>query len=236
MTVSRKIRIGDWTLDPSLNQISGVSGTVVLTPLAARVLKYLAEHPGEVLSADELIENLWQRRMVGDAPVYRVIADLRQALQDDAKRPRYIQTVRKGGYRLLAQVEWLDRPDARAPAERTAEIADTSFFGELQRRNVFRVAIAYLAVAWLTLQVVDLVLDAVSAPAWVIQVFLVAIAIGFPLALTFAWVYESTPRQRRRLASILLPTDRWQTEPRDRRGPDCSSCFPLGRQFPVANR
>ncbi|MDJ0701080.1 MAG: winged helix-turn-helix domain-containing protein [Woeseiaceae bacterium] len=193
MTVSRKIRIGDWTLDSSLNRISGPSGTVVLTPLAARVLEYLAEHPGEVLGADELVENLWQRRMVGDAPVYRVIADLRQALRDDAKRPQYIQTVRKRGYRLLAQVEQLDSPDAKLPAQRTTATADTSILGELQRRNVFRVAIAYLAVAWLVMQVVDLVLDAVSAPAWVMQVFLLAIAVGFPIALTIAWAYELTP-------------------------------------------
>jgi len=202
MAESRKVRVGDWTLDSSLNQISGASGTVVLTPLAARVLEYLAEHPGEVLSADELIENLWQRRMVGDSPVYRVMADLRQALRDDAKRPRYIQTVRKRGYRLLASVEWLDRPDARLPAERTTKIGDTSLFGELQRRNVFRVAIAYLAVAWLVLQVVDLVLDAVSAPPWVIQVFLLAIVVGFPFALTFAWVYELTPEGIRRDVGI----------------------------------
>ena len=193
MAGSRKIRIGDWTLDSSLNQISGAGGTVVLTPLAARVLEYLAEHPGQVISTDELIENLWQRRMVGDSPVYRLIADLRHALQDDAKRPRYIETVRKRGYRLLAPVEWLDGPHAHPSAEPKTEVVDTSLFGELQRRNVFRVAIAYLAVAWLALQVVDLILDAVSAPGWVIQVFLVVIAIGFPVALTFAWVYESTP-------------------------------------------
>ena len=129
MAGSRKIRVGDWTLDSSLNQISGAGGTVVLTPLAARVLKYLAEHPGQVISNDELIENLWQRRMVGDSPVYRVIADLRHALQDDASRPRYIQTVRKRGYRLLAPVEWLDGSDERPPAEPKTEIADTSSNG-----------------------------------------------------------------------------------------------------------
>ena len=193
MAGSRRVRIGDWTLDCSLNRISGANGTVVLTPLAARVLEYLAEHPGEVLSADELIEKLWQRRMVGDSPVYRLIADLRQALQDDAKRPRYIETVRKRGYRLLAPVEWLDEPDRPPRAGSKAENVDTSLFSELHRRNVFRVAIAYLAVAWLALQVVDLVLDAVPAPAWVIQVFLVAIVVGFPVALTFAWAYELTP-------------------------------------------
>lgn len=193
MTVSHRIRVGDWTLDPSLNQVSGASGTVVLTPLAARVLEYMAEHPGEVLSADDLIENLWQRKMVGDSPVYRVIADLRQALQDDSKRPKYIQTVRKRGYRLVAPVERLDGSGAPPPTERTAKTVDTSLFGELKRRNVFRVAIAYLAVAWLVLQVLDVVLDAVSAPAWVIQVFLLAIVVGFPLTLVFAWVYELTP-------------------------------------------
>jgi TolB-like protein len=48
-------------------------------------------------------------------------------------------------------------------------------------------------VAWLVLQVVDLVVDAVSAPAWVMQVFLLVFVVGFPLALTFAWIYELTP-------------------------------------------
>ncbi len=193
MARSRKVRIGDWTLDCSLNRISGASGTVILTPLAARVLEYLAEHPGEVLSADELIEELWQRRMVGDSPVYRLIADLRQALQDDAKRPQYIETVRKRGYRLLAPVEWLDGPGEHPTDEQKPENVDTSLIGELQRRQVFRVAIAYLAVAWLALQVVELVLDVISAPDWVMQVFLAVIAVGFPIALTFAWVYELTP-------------------------------------------
>ncbi len=69
----------------------------------------------------------------------------------------------------------------------------SSLFQELKRRNVFRVAIAYLIVAWLILQVVDLVLDNISAPDWIMQVFMLAIAVGFPIAVIFAWAFEVTP-------------------------------------------
>jgi TolB-like protein/Flp pilus assembly protein TadD len=68
-----------------------------------------------------------------------------------------------------------------------------SFFEELKRRNVFRVAIGYIITAWLLLQVVDLVLENVNAPDWVMQVFMLALAIGFPLAIFFAWAFEMTP-------------------------------------------
>ncbi len=69
----------------------------------------------------------------------------------------------------------------------------SNLFQELKRRNVFRVAIAYLVVAWVILQVVDLVLDNISAPTWIMQVFMLAIAVGFPIAVIFAWAFEVTP-------------------------------------------
>ena len=68
-----------------------------------------------------------------------------------------------------------------------------SFFEELKRRNVFRVGIAYAVSAWILLQIVDLVLENIAAPEWVMQVFMLAVAIGFPLALLFAWAFEMTP-------------------------------------------
>jgi TolB-like protein len=69
----------------------------------------------------------------------------------------------------------------------------SGLFEELKRRNVVRVGIAYVVAAWLLLQVADLVLDNVAAPDWVMQVFLLAVAIGFPIALIFAWAFEATP-------------------------------------------
>ena len=66
-------------------------------------------------------------------------------------------------------------------------------FDELKRRNVIRVAIAYAVAAWLLLQVADLVLDNISAPSWVMQAFMLAMALGFPLVLLFSWAFELTP-------------------------------------------
>ena len=60
-----------------------------------------------------------------------------------------------------------------------------SLFEELKRRNVFRVGIAYAISAWILLQVVDLVLENIESPEWVMQVFMLAVAIGFPLVGSF---------------------------------------------------
>ncbi|MFC1776603.1 hypothetical protein ACFL3I_04570 [Pseudomonadota bacterium] len=68
-----------------------------------------------------------------------------------------------------------------------------SLFEELKRRNVFRVGIAYAISAWVLLQVVDLVLENIEAPVLVMQIFMLALAIGFPIALIFAWAFEMTP-------------------------------------------
>jgi len=77
-----------------------------------------------------------------------------------------------------------------------------SFFEELKRRNVFRVAIGYVITAWLLLQVVDLVLENINTPDWVMQVFMLALAIGFPLAVFFAWAFEMTPDGVKRESEI----------------------------------
>jgi len=68
-----------------------------------------------------------------------------------------------------------------------------SFFDELKRRNVIRVAIAYVVVGWLIMQFADVVLNNIEAPGWVFQVIMLVLAIGLPLVLLFAWAFEMTP-------------------------------------------
>jgi len=68
-----------------------------------------------------------------------------------------------------------------------------SFFDELRRRNVFRVGIAYVVVAWLTMQVTDVVINNIEAPDWVFQVMMLVLAVGFPIVIIFAWAFEMTP-------------------------------------------
>ncbi len=77
-----------------------------------------------------------------------------------------------------------------------------SFFEELKRRNVFRVGIAYVIAAWVLMQFVDLVLENIQAPDWVMQVFMLALAIGFPLAVFFAWAFEMTPEGIRKQEDV----------------------------------
>ena len=69
----------------------------------------------------------------------------------------------------------------------------SSFFQELKRRNVFRVGVAYLAIAWLVLQVTDIVFENFGAPDWVMKWIMYVIAVGFPVAVFFAWAFELTP-------------------------------------------
>jgi len=68
-----------------------------------------------------------------------------------------------------------------------------SFFNELKRRNVFKVGVAYAVASWLLLQIVDLVLENIHAPDWIMQVFMLALAVGFPIAIIIAWAFEVTP-------------------------------------------
>jgi len=77
-----------------------------------------------------------------------------------------------------------------------------SFFDELKRRNVFRVAAAYLLAAWVLLQAIDFVLDAISAPNWILQVFIIAAVAGFVVVLVFSWVFEMTPEGVKREKDI----------------------------------
>lgn len=79
-----------------------------------------------------------------------------------------------------------------------------SAFKELKRRNVFRVGIAYVVTSWLLLQFADIVLENIAAPIWVMQVFMLALVMGFPLAVFFAWAYELTPKGIKRTGDVDL--------------------------------
>jgi len=68
-----------------------------------------------------------------------------------------------------------------------------NFFGELKRRNVYKVAVAYAVVAWLLIQAASIFFPAFDAPPWVMKIFIIVIILGFPVALIFSWAFEITP-------------------------------------------
>ena len=98
------IKIGAWLFDKDQNLLRQGQKNVVLQPLAAEVLYYLACHSERVISLNELVDRLWEGKIVGDSSVYHIITDLRRALGNETREDRYIQTVRKRGYRLAVPV------------------------------------------------------------------------------------------------------------------------------------
>jgi transcriptional activator of cad operon len=107
------LRVGAWRVDPISSQISNGPETVRMEARTMRLLMYLAERPGEVVSIEELLDQVWAGVIVTPDSVYQGIAALRRHLADDPKEPRYIATVPRLGYRLVATVApWTEDPIA----------------------------------------------------------------------------------------------------------------------------
>ncbi len=100
----QRLQVGDWTVEPALNQISSPAQTVRLEPKAMSVLMFLADRAGQVVSREALLASIWSGVVVGDDALTQVVIKLRKALGDVPATPRYIQTIAKGGYRLVAPV------------------------------------------------------------------------------------------------------------------------------------
>ena len=79
---------------------------------------------------------------------------------------------------------------------------NASFFSELRRRNVFRVALTYAVVAWLLLEIAGVFVPMLDAPEWIITAFLVILALGFVLAMFISWSFEMTPEGLKRTEDL----------------------------------
>jgi len=105
------LRIGDWCVNPTSGQISRDGETARLEARTMRLLTCLADHAGEVVSIDDLLNQVWSGIAVSSDSVYQAVASLRRLLGDDPKQPTYIATVPRLGYRMVATVSpWVEEP------------------------------------------------------------------------------------------------------------------------------
>jgi TolB-like protein/DNA-binding winged helix-turn-helix (wHTH) protein/Flp pilus assembly protein TadD len=105
------LRIGAWRVDPALDEISRDGTSVKLEPRTMRLLVCLAGRAGQVVSVEQLLDEVWKDVVVTPNSVYHAVAELRRSLGDDPKEPTYIANVLRRGYRLLAPVApWVDAP------------------------------------------------------------------------------------------------------------------------------
>ena len=110
------LRVGEWEVDPALNELRRGGEAIRLEPKAIEVLRYLAERPGEVVGREALLSAIWPGVVVGDDALTQAIIKLRRALGDDAHSPRYIETISKRGYRLIAAAGTSPGDPPAAPA------------------------------------------------------------------------------------------------------------------------
>ncbi|NYE60574.1 DNA-binding winged helix-turn-helix (wHTH) protein/tetratricopeptide (TPR) repeat protein [Duganella sp. 1224] len=108
MVNHKSFRFGQWRVDPATNTLSCGVLNRQLEPRAMDVLLYLCRHPHVVVSAETLLDACWGDVSPSDNAIHKIITQLRRALDDSATEPRYIETIRKRGYRLLAELSYDD--------------------------------------------------------------------------------------------------------------------------------
>src|SRR5215469_7343432 len=111
---SRVWRIGEWRVDPDLNELSREGQTVRVEPRTMRLFLSLAAHAGRVVDVQHLLDEVWPNVVVTQSSVYQAVLQLRRILGDDTEHPTYIENVPRRGYRLIAPVAPWDTPSVAA--------------------------------------------------------------------------------------------------------------------------
>lgn len=135
--------VGPWLALPSRNTLSLQGETVHLEPKVMEVLVCLAGQPGETLAKEKLLQTVWPDTFVTDDVLTRCISELRHVFKDDPKEARFIQTIPKRGYRLVAPVNGQGDAVAGRFAE-TRGIAEGQPKPQRKSRVVVFVAIALI--------------------------------------------------------------------------------------------
>ncbi|MGB2899198.1 MAG: winged helix-turn-helix domain-containing protein [Candidatus Acidiferrum sp.] len=149
--IATKLRIGDWCVNPTSGQISRDGETARVEVRTMRLLLCLAEHAGEVVSIDDLLNQVWTDVIVAPDSVYQAVTSLRRLLGDDPKQPTYIATVPRLGYRMVATVgPWADQcilqngssraSDSEHPTPATSDAPDVPKKSALRLRGGYTVA------------------------------------------------------------------------------------------------
>jgi TolB-like protein/DNA-binding winged helix-turn-helix (wHTH) protein len=149
------LRIGDWCVNPRSGQISRNGETARVEARTLRLLLCLAEHSGEVVSIDDLLNQVWSDVTVSPDSVYQAVTSLRRLLGDDPRQPTYIATVPRLGYRMLATVTpWPDQladgaipQDSCQVSESESAIIETHAPAGRSRAGLVWVAAAVLCLA-----------------------------------------------------------------------------------------
>ena len=109
------LQLGEWTLDVGTERLIREGEEHALDPKELSVLLHLIDRAPDVVTTEGLLSRTWPDVVVGDNALQQVIARLRRALGDDARQPRYIETLPKRGYRLCIPISGSSQPASAQP-------------------------------------------------------------------------------------------------------------------------
>jgi DNA-binding winged helix-turn-helix (wHTH) protein/tetratricopeptide (TPR) repeat protein len=115
---NHQVKVGDWLVEPKACRATRGDTVVKLRPQLTDLLVCLARRAGDIVLKDEILAAVWPGQYIAESGLSRCVAELRQSLQDHAQEPRFIETIPKRGYRLIAPVVWLEpsaRPESAPP-------------------------------------------------------------------------------------------------------------------------
>lgn len=157
MNRRREFKLGEWRVTPLRGVVHGPQGTRRITPKSMDVLLCLVEHRGDVVDRETFLNDVWHGRAFSDEPLNKCIAELRRQLGDKGAKRKYIETIPKRGYRLIAGVSPVGGAENELLAPKTnrwlriaaiALLALLASFGVMQLkspdRSGTRIAIAVL--------------------------------------------------------------------------------------------
>jgi len=127
---SQVVAFPPFLLDPTSGRLLRDGKSVHLRPRTWKVLCYLAERPGRLVTKDELLSSVWSDAVVSEGTLSNSIRELRDALDDDAQSARYIQTVHRRGFRFIAPIVSAPAPwQAESPVPRAVGAASNPLVG-----------------------------------------------------------------------------------------------------------
>ncbi len=113
----RPFQVGDWLVEPDLDRISRGDESSSLRPRVTELLVCLAASAGKLATKQQIIDEVWRTEFVTVNALTQLIAELRTALGDDAAKPRYVETIPRRGYRLIAPTDYAEAPPTQNKGE-----------------------------------------------------------------------------------------------------------------------
>lgn len=198
-------------------KVDGVKGEVIvagngihLAPKAIKVLIFLCQQQGRLVSVDEILSAVWRDSPPSRASLSHIISDLRHALGDSKSNPIFIETIPRQGYRIIAEVSPLPDEDfSERYLKVSGELFDTNeikngapkswyfSWAVLKSSRLFSVSIGFIIFFWVLIQVFETVFPIFNFPEWALRLAVLIFVAGFPAVMLFTWVREVKERRKK---------------------------------------